>query len=226
MRARGIPPQRVTDRRRVPRTGEGSVWRSQYAIPLMRAAVDHLVRQGPLLGWGISATCVLVETLLDRGVNGDAVDAEAAIERLRPRQPTTGWLFVKSVCCGCGRCWPAPKATRPPTATIGIATAPWRHRLATKATWHGPRRCHNGGRLEAQGACLGIDHIRDPRRKHFQFSVSQVAVSQKSVSGIDSLTRYVNTLWDSVIRRQRQRVLGPVWDTHGPRRRVDWMFPA
>jgi len=24
-----------------------------------------------------------------------------------------------------------------------------------------------------------------------------------------------NTLWDSVIRRQRQRVLGPVWDTHG-----------
>jgi hypothetical protein len=37
------------------------------AIPLMRTAVDHLVRQGQLLGWGIPATGVLVETLLDRG---------------------------------------------------------------------------------------------------------------------------------------------------------------
>ena len=33
----------------------------------MRAAVDHLFREGQLLGWGIPATGVLVETLLDRG---------------------------------------------------------------------------------------------------------------------------------------------------------------
>jgi hypothetical protein len=26
------------------------------AIPLMRAAVDHLVREGQLLAWGVSAT--------------------------------------------------------------------------------------------------------------------------------------------------------------------------
>jgi hypothetical protein len=52
------------------------------AIPLMRAAVDHLVRQGQLLGWGISATGVLVETLLDRGTEADVAEAEAAIERL------------------------------------------------------------------------------------------------------------------------------------------------
>ena len=37
------------------------------AIPLMRAAVDHLFREGQLLVWGIPATGVLVETLLDRG---------------------------------------------------------------------------------------------------------------------------------------------------------------
>ena len=37
------------------------------AIPLMRAAVDHLFREGQLLPWGIPATGVLVETLLDRG---------------------------------------------------------------------------------------------------------------------------------------------------------------
>ena len=52
------------------------------AIPLMRAAVDHLVREGQLLAWGIPATGVLVETLLDRGTDGDVAEAEAAIERL------------------------------------------------------------------------------------------------------------------------------------------------
>ena len=52
------------------------------AISLMRAAVDHLVREGQLLQHGIPATGVLVETLLDRGAEGDAAEAEAAIERL------------------------------------------------------------------------------------------------------------------------------------------------
>ena len=52
------------------------------AIPLMRAAVDHLFREGQLLVWGIPATGVLVETLLDRGADGDVAEAEAAIERL------------------------------------------------------------------------------------------------------------------------------------------------
>ena len=48
----------------------------------MRAAVDHLVRSGQLLSWGVPATGVLVETLLDRGADGDVVEAEAAIKRL------------------------------------------------------------------------------------------------------------------------------------------------
>jgi hypothetical protein len=52
------------------------------AIPLMRAAVDHLFREGQLLAWGIPATGVLVQTLLDRGAQGDGAEAEAAIERL------------------------------------------------------------------------------------------------------------------------------------------------
>jgi class 3 adenylate cyclase len=52
------------------------------AIPLMRAAVDHVFREGRLLVWGIPATGVLVETLLDRGVEGDVAEAEAAIERV------------------------------------------------------------------------------------------------------------------------------------------------
>jgi hypothetical protein len=52
------------------------------AIPLIRAAVDHLFRETRLLLWGIPATGVLIETLLDRGEAGDVVEAEAAIERL------------------------------------------------------------------------------------------------------------------------------------------------
>jgi class 3 adenylate cyclase len=52
------------------------------AIPLMFAAVDELVREGQLLSWGIPATGVLVQTLLDRGAEGDVAEAEAAIERL------------------------------------------------------------------------------------------------------------------------------------------------
>jgi hypothetical protein len=52
------------------------------AIPLIRATVDHLFREGLALMWGISATGVLVETLLDRAADADVAEAETAIERL------------------------------------------------------------------------------------------------------------------------------------------------
>jgi hypothetical protein len=52
------------------------------AIPVMRAGVDHLLREGRSPEWGIPATGVLVETLLDGGTESDVVEAEAAIERL------------------------------------------------------------------------------------------------------------------------------------------------
>ena len=52
------------------------------AIPLMRAAADHLFRDGRLLAWGVPATGALVETLLDRSADGDVAEAEAAVDRL------------------------------------------------------------------------------------------------------------------------------------------------
>jgi class 3 adenylate cyclase len=52
------------------------------AIPVMLAAVDHMVRQGQLLQWGIPSTGVLVQTLLDRGTDDDIREAATAIERL------------------------------------------------------------------------------------------------------------------------------------------------
>jgi hypothetical protein len=63
------------------------------AISLMRTAADHLVRQGQLLAWGIPATGVLVETLLDRGAGGDVAEAEAAIERLASAPANEGLVI-------------------------------------------------------------------------------------------------------------------------------------
>jgi class 3 adenylate cyclase len=59
------------------------------AIPPMRAAVDHLFRERRRLGWGSTATGVLVETLLDRGTDSDVSEAETAIELLAAA-PTDG----------------------------------------------------------------------------------------------------------------------------------------
>ncbi len=62
------------------------------ALLLMRAAVDHLFREGRLLVWGVPATGVLVETLLD----GDVAEAEAAIERLAAA-PTDDGVAVRDI---------------------------------------------------------------------------------------------------------------------------------
>jgi class 3 adenylate cyclase len=66
------------------------------ALPVMRVAVDHLFREGQLLEWGIPATGVLVETLLDRGADDDVAEAEAAIERLAAA-PTDEGLAVRDI---------------------------------------------------------------------------------------------------------------------------------
>ena len=66
------------------------------AIPLMRAAVDHLFREGQLLLWGVPATGVLVETLLDRGADDDVAEAEAAIERLAAAPADEG-LVIREI---------------------------------------------------------------------------------------------------------------------------------
>jgi hypothetical protein len=66
------------------------------AISLMRAAVDHLFREGQLLLWGVPATGVLVQTLLDRGADDDVVEAEAAVERLADAPADEG-LVIRDI---------------------------------------------------------------------------------------------------------------------------------
>jgi len=66
------------------------------AIPLMRAAVDHLFREGQLLAWGVPATGVLVKTLLDRGAESDVAEAQTAIERLASAPADEG-LVIRDI---------------------------------------------------------------------------------------------------------------------------------
>jgi class 3 adenylate cyclase len=67
------------------------------AISLMRAAVDHLFREGRLLGWGVPATGVLVETLLvERGADDYVAEAEAAIIRLADA-PADDGLVIRDI---------------------------------------------------------------------------------------------------------------------------------
>jgi hypothetical protein len=65
------------------------------ALPAMRAAVDDLFREGQL-GWGIPATGVLVETLVDRVADGDRAEAEAAIEQLATAPADEG-LVIREI---------------------------------------------------------------------------------------------------------------------------------
>jgi hypothetical protein len=62
----------------------------------MRAAVDHLFREGQLLAWCVPATGVLVDTLLDHGSESDVAEAEAAITRLAAA-PTDDGVVIREI---------------------------------------------------------------------------------------------------------------------------------
>jgi class 3 adenylate cyclase len=66
------------------------------AIPLIRAAADHLFCEGLLQIGGVPATGVLVEALLDRGDYSDIAEAEAAIERLAAAPADEG-LVIRDI---------------------------------------------------------------------------------------------------------------------------------
>ena len=66
------------------------------AILLARATADHLFREGRLLMWGIPATGVLVQTLLERGTDDDLAEADAAIERLSAAPADEG-LVIRDI---------------------------------------------------------------------------------------------------------------------------------
>ena len=62
------------------------------AIAVMRKAVDELHQAGRL-GFGVWGTGVLVETLLERGAEGDLAEAQEAIDRLANLPANEGWAM-------------------------------------------------------------------------------------------------------------------------------------
>jgi class 3 adenylate cyclase len=64
------------------------------AIPVMRQAVDEMHQAGRL-GFGVFCTGVLVETLLDRGAEGDLAEAQEAIDRLANLPATEGSAMLE-----------------------------------------------------------------------------------------------------------------------------------
>jgi hypothetical protein len=59
------------------------------AIPVMRKAVDELHQAGRL-GYVVAGTGILVQTLLERGAEGDLAEAQEAIDRLAKMPPDDG----------------------------------------------------------------------------------------------------------------------------------------
>ena len=64
------------------------------AIPVLRKAVDELHQAGRL-GWGVWGTGVLVETLLERGAEGDLAEAQEAVDRLANLPADQGSTILK-----------------------------------------------------------------------------------------------------------------------------------
>ena len=61
------------------------------AIAVMRRAVNDMLQEGQL-AYAVSATNVVVETLLDRGADGDVAEAQNVIERLANLETEEGWV--------------------------------------------------------------------------------------------------------------------------------------
>jgi hypothetical protein len=62
------------------------------AIPVIRKVVDDFFEDGQL-AYGAAGTALLVQTLLDRGSEGDVAEAEAAIDRAAKLPPDEGLVL-------------------------------------------------------------------------------------------------------------------------------------
>src|SRR4030095_16088714 len=71
-----VPITELWEAREKARRGE-----RDKALRVMRTVVDDLHREGRA-GYGVWASGILVETLLERGAEGDLTEAQAAIDQL------------------------------------------------------------------------------------------------------------------------------------------------
>ena len=110
------------------------------AIAVMRQAVDELHQAGRL-GYGVWGTGVLVETLLERGAEGDLAEAQEAIDWLANLPADDGSAVREIRLLRLRALLARARGDDAAYADFGIATASWRNRLASKDTRAGPRQC-------------------------------------------------------------------------------------
>jgi ATP/maltotriose-dependent transcriptional regulator MalT len=109
------------------------------AIREMRQAVDEL-RQAGNLFYGLWATGLLVETLLERGTQGDLAEAREEFDRLANLRADQDSSMLEITLLRSARFWPRLAATTLPIGTCWGVIARWRNRLASMDTSPGPRR--------------------------------------------------------------------------------------
>ena len=168
----------------------------------MRAAADEVFREGRLLVWGVAATGVLVETLLDRGADGDVVEAEAAIERLAAAPADDGlaardiWLLRLRALLARARDDSGAYA-RPAGSLLRdgeIARLRWTHRLG-EAMNEGGEAEIGGARMTADVACASCG---TGLRENAKFC--DECGSPTAVSGDTAEYKQVTVLFADVVR--------------------------
>src|SRR6476619_2892891 len=95
-------------------------------------------------------------------------------------------LCATSGCYGCARCFLAPAETRPRTATIGIATALWQHRWASRGISPGSRRCHDGGKPGGPSALVSKQTTSATRGRSSQKHVYPVTGPDPPMYEVDA----------------------------------------
>ena len=132
------------------------------AIAVMRQAVDELHEAGRLV-YGVWGTGVLVETLLERGAEGELAEAQEAIDGLANLRADHGSAMREITLLRLRALLARARGDERRLPRLGgVAIARWRNRLASKDTSRRPKRCEAGVL------------VRDPRRDHCDWRAREV----------------------------------------------------
>ncbi len=127
------------------------------AIPVMRKAVDELHQAGRL-GYGVWGTGVLVETLLERGAEGDLAEAQEAIDRLANLPADDGSAMREITAAAAARA--ASPGPRRRHCLPGLTES-----LSRDGGIAWLRRTHRLGRGDDRGCEIGVDRFGPGSRR-------------------------------------------------------------
>ena len=109
------------------------------AIPVMRQAVDELHQAGRI-GYGVCGTGVLVETLLERGAEGDLTEAQEAIDRLANLPADERWAMLEITLLRLRALLSRARGDNVAYRDLAERYRRMAQTSASRATWRWPRR--------------------------------------------------------------------------------------